>query len=105
MRIAIYGLATIALAACAALAEKQGHEVVKHDELPTPETAEPADLVVCELGASSVAVDAAYAGTETPIYGQSLDQDWQLVQASGGWVAFAEAIGVPVAPVPAEPSA
>lgn len=102
MRIAIYGLRAIAaLAACVAMARQEGHEVVVSDEVPTPETAEPADAVVCQLGPSAGAVATAYAGTDTPIYGQALDEDPALFRDSGGFVAFAQAIGAPLSEPPA----
>jgi hypothetical protein len=102
MRIAIYGgLTAVALAACAALAEKEGAEVVAPDDLPTSATAEPADAVVCQLGHAAVQVSEAYEGTDTPIFGQALDEDLALVEASGGWQAFALFLGVHPAPAAA----
>lgn len=90
MRIAMYGPAVaVALAACASLAENEGHQVVRRENLPTPEDAEPADAVVCQLGPTAGVVAAAYEGTEIPVYAVRLDDDLALLAYDGGYRAFA----------------
>lgn len=105
MRIALYGPAlAVALAACARLAETEGHEVVRREDLPTPQDAEPADAVVCQLGPAAGVVAAAYAGTEIPIYAVRLDDDPGLLAYDGGYRAFA-AFLAPPAPAAPDPAA